>query len=259
MEANEIIFKIFTRFTDIINGLKSLGNVYTNVKMVRKILKCLPRSWGPKVIAIEEAKDRTKMSFDELLGSLMTHKITLKSNEKNDESKLKKEITFKILSSQINEEIKDDKDSDEVIALFSRRFNKVFKKGQFPRRQGRRNCDEEKESKKDPIMYFECKKSGHIKIDCPKLRKGSRKYKKNSKKKFEKFKKAFVTWGEIDIDTSNGESNDQEVANLCLIVKEEEVNEVHCETNIFDELQDVFDELYKESLKMTTINYMLRK
>ncbi|XP_057496707.1 uncharacterized protein LOC130781518, partial [Actinidia eriantha] len=73
MESSETISEMFTRFTDIINGLKSLGKVYTNVEMVRKILRCLPRSWGPKVTAIEEAKDLTKMGLDELLGSLMTH------------------------------------------------------------------------------------------------------------------------------------------------------------------------------------------
>ena len=90
MKRREIIFKIFTRFTDIINGLKSLEKVYTNVKMVRKILMCLPRSWGLKVTAIEEAKDLIKMGLDELLGSLMTHEITMKSNEEFDESKKKR-------------------------------------------------------------------------------------------------------------------------------------------------------------------------
>ena len=104
---------MFTRFTNIINGLKSLGKVYTNVKMVRKNLRCLLRSWGPKVTAIEEAKDLTKMGLDELFGSLMTHEITLKSNEENDESKKKRKIAFKISSSQNNNEIKYDDESDE--------------------------------------------------------------------------------------------------------------------------------------------------
>ena len=62
---------------------------------------------------IEEAKDLTKMELDELLGSFMTHEITLKSNEEIDESKKKKEIAFKTFSSQINEAIHDDEESDE--------------------------------------------------------------------------------------------------------------------------------------------------
>ena len=73
MKTDENISSMFTRFTDIINGLKSLGKEYTNVEMVRKILRCLPKVWEPKIIAIQVAKDLTKLSLDELMGSLMTH------------------------------------------------------------------------------------------------------------------------------------------------------------------------------------------
>ena len=92
---------------------------------------------GTEVTAIEEAKDLTKIGLDELLGSLMTHEITLKTNEESDESKKKKKIAFKASSSQINEETKDDNDSDEDMAPFIRGFNKMFKRGQFSRKQGR--------------------------------------------------------------------------------------------------------------------------
>ena len=51
---------------------------------------CLSRSWGPKVTATEKAKDLTKMGLDELLGYLITHEFTLRSNEEIDESKKKK-------------------------------------------------------------------------------------------------------------------------------------------------------------------------
>ena len=108
------------------------------------------------------------MGLDELLGSLMTHEITLRSNEEIDKSKKKKEIAFKTSSSQINEAIQDDEESDEEMSLFTRRFNKMLKRGKFLRRQGRRNFGREEESKKDLIICFECKKLRHIKVDCPK-------------------------------------------------------------------------------------------
>ena len=44
MEHDESITKIFTRFTDIINGLKSLGKSYSNSDLVKKILRSLPRT-----------------------------------------------------------------------------------------------------------------------------------------------------------------------------------------------------------------------
>ena len=57
MEHDESIIEIFTYFTDIINGLKSLGMSYSNSDLVRKILWFLPRTWEAKVTAIQEAKD----------------------------------------------------------------------------------------------------------------------------------------------------------------------------------------------------------
>ena len=41
MEQNEFITNIFTKFTNIINGLKSLKKSYTNSELVHKILRSL--------------------------------------------------------------------------------------------------------------------------------------------------------------------------------------------------------------------------
>ena len=45
MEVDESIPSMFTRFTNIINSLKSLEKSYTNGEMVRKILRSLPKGW----------------------------------------------------------------------------------------------------------------------------------------------------------------------------------------------------------------------
>ena len=52
MEPTETISEMFTRFTDIINGLKSLGRTYSNSDLVQKILRCLPDKWDAKATAI---------------------------------------------------------------------------------------------------------------------------------------------------------------------------------------------------------------
>ncbi|GAV79000.1 DUF4219 domain-containing protein/UBN2 domain-containing protein, partial [Cephalotus follicularis] len=72
------ISDMFSRFTTIINSLKNLGKSYSNQELVRKILRCLPKSWTPKVTAIEEAKDLSTLPLEQLLGSLMTHETTMK-------------------------------------------------------------------------------------------------------------------------------------------------------------------------------------
>ena len=59
------------------------------------------------------------MGLDELLRSLMTHEIIMMSNDESDESKKQKGIAFKASSSKIEEDM----------AIFTRRFNKIFKRG----------------------------------------------------------------------------------------------------------------------------------
>ncbi|GAV68754.1 UBN2 domain-containing protein, partial [Cephalotus follicularis] len=52
MNENEDIKSMFSRFTNIINALQALDKTYSNSEMVRKMLRCLPRTWMPKVTAI---------------------------------------------------------------------------------------------------------------------------------------------------------------------------------------------------------------
>ncbi|GAV65756.1 UBN2 domain-containing protein [Cephalotus follicularis] len=52
MNEDEDIKSMITRFTNIINALKSLDKTYSNSELVRKILRCLQRSWLPKVTII---------------------------------------------------------------------------------------------------------------------------------------------------------------------------------------------------------------
>jgi len=67
---------------DITNNLKSLGKMYINEEMVRKILRCLPKNkWGPKVTTIEEAQDLKTLALDDLLGKFLTHEIHLKEDK----------------------------------------------------------------------------------------------------------------------------------------------------------------------------------
>ncbi|GAV68732.1 UBN2 domain-containing protein, partial [Cephalotus follicularis] len=120
MHNDECISDMFTRFTTIVNSLKNLGKSYSNQELVRKILRCLPRSWTPKVTAIEEAKDLSTLPLEQLLGSLMTHETTMKNHE-NVEVKKKKSIALKASK----QESESDKDGD--VALITSQFKKFLK------------------------------------------------------------------------------------------------------------------------------------
>lgn len=61
---------------------------------------------------------------------------------------------------------KENECEDEDFAMISRKFRRFFKK---PSTRGRLKDSKNKKGKKEAIIYFECKKSSHIKSECPLL------------------------------------------------------------------------------------------
>ena len=55
MKKEETITQMYTRFTDIINGLTTLGETYSQDTKVKKVLRSLTTDWERKTTAIEEA------------------------------------------------------------------------------------------------------------------------------------------------------------------------------------------------------------
>ncbi|GAV60729.1 DUF4219 domain-containing protein/UBN2 domain-containing protein [Cephalotus follicularis] len=101
MNENGDIKSMFSRFTNIINALQALDKTYSNSEMMRKILRCLPRSWMPKVTAIEEAKNLNVLLLEDLLGSLMTHEILMQKKDDEEEKEKKKKKIVALKSSLI--------------------------------------------------------------------------------------------------------------------------------------------------------------
>ncbi|KAL6325967.1 hypothetical protein AAG906_038459 [Vitis piasezkii] len=107
----ESIVEMFSRFLMIVNELEALGKTYTEVEKVMKILRSLPKKWETKVTAIQEAKDLTKLSLEELIGSLMTYEIELYNHQRVEESE--KSIAFMAITND-DEEEESESESDEV-------------------------------------------------------------------------------------------------------------------------------------------------
>ena len=87
MNDKETIGEMFTRFADIINSLIALGKVYTQVEMVRKILRALTSDWEKKTTAIEEANDLSTLTVENLIGNLMAYEVQLEDRKKDNEPK----------------------------------------------------------------------------------------------------------------------------------------------------------------------------
>ncbi|KAH9715535.1 Integrase catalytic domain-containing protein [Citrus sinensis] len=163
MEQNESVYSMYTRFTDIVNTLGALGKTFSNSEKVKKIIRSLPKEWRPKRTAIEEAKDLNTLPLDDLIGSLISYEEDLAAEKGHEEKK--KSIALKASKYESDGESELD---DEELAMLARRFRKFFKK--TGERRNFINFKNHRE-KNEAITCYECKKPGHIRSECPLIKK----------------------------------------------------------------------------------------
>lgn len=75
MKAREAIIEYIGRVLVLANSMRSLGKVIVDVKIVEKILRTLSEKFNYVVCTIEELKNTSKMSIDELQSSLLRHEL----------------------------------------------------------------------------------------------------------------------------------------------------------------------------------------
>ncbi|GMI79777.1 hypothetical protein HRI_001647000 [Hibiscus trionum] len=249
MEFDETVSKMFDRFSTIVNGLKGYGEVIPEDKLVRKLLYSLPESWDGKRTAIIEAKNLKTLKLDELVGSLLTHEIMKQGREdekKKEEKRMEKlegekkkkmGIALKAKTSQLDESSSSDEDELEELAMIAKRFSRLMRSNRGRKIQRKMDFkSKNKEEGRDPITCFECGQPGHIRSECPQL-------KKKGFEKKKKLKAKLATWS----DEESSEDDEQEVANLCLMALEEDSSLVTSNSSTLDysyeELNDAYDEL----------------
>ncbi|XP_057989065.1 uncharacterized protein LOC131172129 [Hevea brasiliensis] len=147
--------------------------------------------------------------------------MTLKREQVEEPNKAKRTIAFKVSSEKSSDE--DDEFDEEELALMTRKIRKMlFQNKKFiPKRNFKK--DKGESSKRDPPICFECNKPGHIRMDCPKLKKPFKKFKKKALK---------ATWDESS-DSKDEEIGDQ-VAQMCFMAMEESSNEVTLNDDIVE-------------------------
>ncbi|GKF62315.1 hypothetical protein Tco_0182369, partial [Tanacetum coccineum] len=108
ISEEESIDNVFAKFNTIITSLKALDEGFSSKNCVRKFLRALHPKWRTKVTAIEESKNLTTLSLDELIGNLKVYEnkreqsrsIALKARkESSDDDSSARIITPRVLGS----------------------------------------------------------------------------------------------------------------------------------------------------------------
>ncbi|MCH87884.1 gag-protease polyprotein, partial [Trifolium medium] len=179
MKEDECIHDFHMNVLDFANSFDSLGEKISEEKLVRKILRSLPKKFDMKVTAIEEAQYISSMKVVELVGSLQTFELAV-----SDRSE-KKNKSIALVSNTDDEELQSDMETDEsisdAIVLLGRQFNKVVRRmDRRPRSNVKnipfdisKNVSSQKKPKTDEktnqgkcVQCHECEGYGHIRTEC---------------------------------------------------------------------------------------------
>ncbi|GJW25746.1 hypothetical protein Tco_0039557 [Tanacetum coccineum] len=255
ISEDESIDSAFARFNTIITSLKALDEGYSSKNYVRKFLRALHPKWRAKVTAIEESKDLTSLSLDELIGNLKVHEMIIKKDSEIVKAKVeRKSLALKAKKESSDEECSTSGSEDEEYAMAVRDFKKFFKRrGRFVRQpqNDKKTFQRSRDDKngKSERKCFRCGDPNHLIGEF-------------SKPPKDKNQKAFVggSWSD------SGEEDDEKVKNETYLVAQAS-SEVCSESFYFSDenssiddlvLDNKYDKLCKISLKIITKNKRLK-
>ncbi|GJW11403.1 zf-CCHC domain-containing protein [Tanacetum coccineum] len=255
ISKDKIIDSAFARFNTIITSLIALDEGYSSKNYVRKFLRALHPKWRAKVMVIEELKDLTSLSLDELIGNLKVYEMIIKKDSEIVKAKgERKSFALKAKKESSDEECSTFGSEDEEYAMAVRDFKKFFNRiGRFVRQpQNDKNTfqrSRDDKNGKGDRKCFRCGNPNHLIGECPKPPK-------------DKNQRAFFGGSRSD----SGEEDDEKVKyKTCLVAQAS--SEVCFESSYFSDenssiddlvLDNEYDKLCKMSLKIITKNKRLK-
>ncbi|XP_073131837.1 uncharacterized protein, partial [Henckelia pumila] len=130
MEESETIDDYERRLRKIENEAIDLGDAISNERLVRKVLRSLPKRFQMKICAIDESKDTSILGLDELMSSLRTYELEM-NFEKKDKGKF---IALQVSNDSYNDFVDltqgvNEYDlGDDSIALLTKQFGNYLKR-----------------------------------------------------------------------------------------------------------------------------------
>ena len=174
-EKDKSLNEFYVKLKDIVNSVFNLGKTIPEPKIVRNVLRYLPKRFHAKITTIKESKDIDQIPLTGLVGNLQTYELGLSRIRKSSKSK---SMALKAKSGDTDES-SDDKDS-KMKSYITRQFKKFMKNANTrgfdkDRKQSNlsqfKNQDRGKKNAKDGGQYtvpsrpkcFGCQGFGHMK------------------------------------------------------------------------------------------------
>ncbi|GJS62149.1 hypothetical protein Tco_0656933 [Tanacetum coccineum] len=126
----ESVDNAFARFNTIITSLKALAGGFSSKNYVRKFLRALHPKWRAKVTAIEESKDLTSLSLDELIGNLKVYEVIIKKDSEmvKGEREQNRSLSLKSKKESSDEDNSTSNNEYKEYAMAIKEFKKFFKR-----------------------------------------------------------------------------------------------------------------------------------
>ena len=153
MRENESIREFFSRVAIIVNQIRSYGDEITDQKVVEKVLKSLPLKFEHVVAVIEESKDLTKLTRQQLMSSLEAHEQRMSR------------FSSQPMEQAFQSRVQISKSSNEYANSSRGQRQGRFKKERGEQNQSN-NGDRRNDSGKSDSYCIICKKNNHASKDC---------------------------------------------------------------------------------------------
>ena len=177
MEEDKSFNEFYAKLKDIVNSAFNLRETIPECKIVRMVLKSLPKRFHAKITVIEESKDIDKISLTELVGNFQTYKLGLTRIGKSGKGK---SMALKAKSNDTEESSNDE--VSKMKSYITRQFKRYMKNAN--RKGFNKDCRQSSSSQfksqnkgkkdaKDGGLYivpagrkcFGCQGFGHMKHD----------------------------------------------------------------------------------------------
>ncbi|XP_073152341.1 uncharacterized protein [Henckelia pumila] len=171
MEESETIDEYERCLRKIENEAIDLGDAISNERLVSKVLRSLPERFQMKICAIDESKDTSILSLDELMSSLRTYELDMNMGRKDKDKSIALQVSNDSYNDfvDLTQEVNESDLGDDSIDLLTKQFGNYLKRMRDSKKSGQKSKAPITPAVGRPLRIG----FGHYANECPtRLRRG---------------------------------------------------------------------------------------